>query len=132
MNKMHHNHGLPIALLAGVSVVALAAAAPSAGAADLNKPALAKAPPPAPIAKDTWTWWIEGGAINTSGGDFNFGAPGLGIRPQWGPEGAVGFDWQPFAADARRRPVPLWFGIKEPTVRCFGGVPRRDHRDGGW
>ncbi|HET7841063.1 MAG TPA: Lpg1974 family pore-forming outer membrane protein [Terriglobia bacterium] len=93
----HSSHGFRIALLAGASVVALAAAAPSAGAADLNKPALAKAPPPTPVAKDTWTWWIEGGAFNTAGGDLNFGAPGLGIKPNWGGEGAIGFDWQPFA-----------------------------------
>ncbi|MGN6750457.1 MAG: Lpg1974 family pore-forming outer membrane protein [Xanthobacteraceae bacterium] len=93
----HSNHGLRIALLAGVSVVALAAAAPSAGAADLNKPALTKAPPLAPAPKDTWTWWIEGGAFNTAGGDANPGAAGFGLKPHWGPEGAIGFDWQPFA-----------------------------------
>jgi hypothetical protein len=89
MNKMRHSsHGLRIALLAGASVVALAAAAPSAGAADLNKPTLTKAPPSiAPLAKDTWTWWIEGGAFNTAGGDANPGAPGFGLKPKWGPEG---------------------------------------------
>ena len=89
----HSSHGLRIALLAGASVVALAAAAPSAGAADLNKPNLTKAPPPAPVARDTWTWWIEGGAFNTSGGSI--GTPPF--KPNWGAEGAVGFDWQPFA-----------------------------------
>lgn len=93
----HSTHGLRIALLAGASVVALAAAAPSAGAADMNKPMPMKAPATLPVAKDTWTWWIEGGAFNTAGGDANLGAPGLGIKPHWGPEGAVGFDWQPFA-----------------------------------
>ena len=95
---MHHSsHGLRIALLAGASVVALVAAAPSAGAADLSKPTLTKAPPPAPVARDTWTWWIEGGAFNTAGGDANLGAPGLGLKPNWGPEGAVGFVWDPIA-----------------------------------
>ena len=39
---------LRIALLAGASVVALVAATPSAGAADLSKPTLTKAQPPAP------------------------------------------------------------------------------------
>ena len=92
----HSNHGLRIALLAGVSAVAITAAAPSAGAADLNKPVPMKAPPALPVAKDTWTWWIEGGAFNTSGGTVSFGPIG-GIKPGWGPEGAVGFDWQPFA-----------------------------------
>jgi opacity protein-like surface antigen len=95
MNKMQHSsHGLRIALLAGVSVVALAAAAPSAGAADLNKPTLTKAPPLGPAPKDTWTWWIEGGAFNTGGGNFG---QFPSIKPNWGGEGAVGFDWQPFA-----------------------------------
>jgi hypothetical protein len=96
MKKMRHSsHQLRIALLAGASVVALAAVTPSAGAADLSKPNLTKAPPPAPIARDTWTWWIEGGATNFSGGDINPGAPGLGNKTNWGPEGAIGFDWQP-------------------------------------
>ena len=89
---MRHSHGLRIALLAGASVVALAAAAPSAGAADMNKPMPMKAPP-APAPKDTWTWWIEGGAFHTDGGSI--GLPPF--KPNWGPEGAVGFDWQPFA-----------------------------------
>lgn len=93
----HSSHGLRIALLAGASVVALAAAAPSAGAADLNhKPVPMKAPPALPVAKDTWTWWIEGGAVNASGGSVGFG-PISGLKGGWGPEGAVGFDWQPFA-----------------------------------
>jgi opacity protein-like surface antigen len=94
MRKMRRSsNGLRIALLAGASVVALAAAAPSAGAADMNKPMPAKAPAPVPVAKDTWTWWIEGGAFNTSGGSVGFPA----FKPKWGGEGAVGFDWQPFA-----------------------------------
>jgi hypothetical protein len=93
----HSRHGLRIALLAGASVVALAAAAPSAGAADLNKPTLTKAPPPTPVAKDTWTWWIEGGAFNTAGDDINKGISAVAFKPQWGPEGAIGFDWRPFA-----------------------------------
>jgi hypothetical protein len=98
MKKMRHsNHGIRIALLAGVSAVAIAAAAPSAQAADLNtKPVPMKAPPALPVAKDTWTWWIEGGAFKASGGTLNFGPIG-GLKPGWGPEGAVGFDWQPFA-----------------------------------
>jgi opacity protein-like surface antigen len=88
----HNSRGLRIALLAGASVAALAAAAPSASAADLSKPTLTKAPP-VPVAKDTWTWWIEGGAFDTNGGSV--GLPPF--RPNWGGEGAVGFDWQPFA-----------------------------------
>lgn len=87
---MHHSkHGLRIALLAGASVVALAAAAPSASAADMNKPMPMKAPPSVAAPKDTWTWWFEGGVFNTGGG-------GVGVptfKPNWGGEGAVGFDW---------------------------------------
>jgi hypothetical protein len=30
-----------------------------------------------------------------SGGDINPGAPGFGNKTNWGPEGAIGFDWQP-------------------------------------
>src|SRR5438477_2731251 len=97
MRHSSHSNGLRIALLAGASVVALAAATPSASAADLSKPNLTKAPPPAPVAKDTWTWWIEGGVTNFSGGEINPGAPGFGNKAKWGPEGAIGFDWQPFA-----------------------------------
>src|SRR5690348_6428545 len=82
--------GLRTALLAGASVVALAAAAPSAGAADMNKPMPMKAPPtPAQVVKDTWTWWIEGEAFRTDGGKVGFPT----FKPNWGGEGAVGFDW---------------------------------------
>jgi hypothetical protein len=95
MKKMRHSsHGLRIALLAGASVVALAAGAPSAGAADMNKPNLTKAPPAA-VVKERFTWWIEGGAFNPSGDSFSLGAALSNIRPQWGGEGAAGFDWQP-------------------------------------
>jgi len=73
---------------------ALAVAAPSASAADMNKPMPMKAPPALPVAKDTWTWWIEGGAFNTGGGSLG---QFPSIKPNWGGEGAIGFDWQPFA-----------------------------------
>ena len=55
INLLSLRHGLRTTPLAGASVVALAAAAPSAGAADMNKPMPMKAPPVAPVAKDTWT-----------------------------------------------------------------------------
>ena len=84
--------GLRITLLAGASVVALAAASPNASAADMaSPPVLKKAPSPPPLPPSTWTWWLEGGAFNTGGG-------GVGqfpsFKPDWGGEGAVGFDWQ--------------------------------------
>ena len=90
----HSNHGLRLALLAGASGVALAAAAPSAGAADMNKPMPMKAPP-APAPKETWSWWIEGGAINAAGNAFSIGPVISNIKPKWGWEGAAGFDWVP-------------------------------------
>jgi hypothetical protein len=105
MNKMHHSsRGLRIALLAGASVVALAAAAPSAGAADMSAPMPRKAPPLAPVPKDTWTWWVEGGAMNVAGSAQSFGPVSIlgttvntginGPKANWGWEGAIGFDWQ--------------------------------------
>jgi hypothetical protein len=95
MKKMRHsNHGLRIALLAGASVVALAAVAPSAGAADMNKTMPMKAPP-APAPKETWSWWIEGGAMNVAGDAFSIGPVISNIKPKWGWEGAAGFDWVP-------------------------------------
>src|SRR5205807_2973654 len=91
MNKMRQNsRGLRLTLLAGASVAALAAGAPNAGAADMAAPMAKKAPPAvAPVAKDTWTWWIEGGAFSTGGKAL--GVPAF--DPNWGGEGAVGFDW---------------------------------------
>jgi len=82
--------GFRITLLAGVSVIALAAASPNASAADMaSPPVLKKAPPPPP--QSTWSWWVEGGAFNTGGGG-GVGVPAF--KPNWGGEGAVGFDWQ--------------------------------------
>jgi hypothetical protein len=56
-----------------------------------SPPVLKKAPPPLPPTRSTWSWWLEGGAFNTGGG-----AVGQfpSIKPNWGGEGAVGFDWQ--------------------------------------
>src|ERR1700732_2031484 len=96
MKKMRHSsHRLRIALLAGASVVALAAASPNASAADMAAPMAKKAPPaPAQVVKDTWTWWLEGGAFSTGGKVL--GVPAF--DPGWGGEGAVGFDWNALPA----------------------------------
>jgi hypothetical protein len=83
--------GFRIALLAGVSVIALAAASPNASAADMASPPLLKKAPPPPPPQSTWSWWVEGGAFNTGGGG-GVGVPAF--KPNWGGEGAVGFDWQ--------------------------------------
>jgi hypothetical protein len=93
MNKMRQtSHGFRAALLAGASVVALSVAAPNAGAADM---AMKAAPVPAQVVKESWTWWLEGGAMDPGSGSFNFGPAVSGIKPKWGGEGAIGFDWMP-------------------------------------
>lgn len=129
----HSSHGLRIALLAGASVVALAAAVPNADAADLSRPIL-KAPPVS-AARDTWTWWIEGGAFRSDGDGV--GAPAF--KPNWGGEGAAGFDWQPttsmhvigqFRYGTASRTSPLQFtAISGPTTVHFSGPQdlREDH-----
>jgi hypothetical protein len=71
-------------LLTGASVVALAAASPNASAADMAAPMAKKAPPaPAAVVKDRWSWWIEGGAFGSGGGDVNFAGP-VGLKPNLG------------------------------------------------
>src|SRR5581483_10207736 len=81
------------ALFAGVSVAALAVASPDAMAADLPAKAPAYAPP---VAQNSWTWWVEGGAFSTSdpaAGPFPLSlSPPVGIQPNIGGEGAIGFD----------------------------------------
>ncbi len=87
-----------ITLFAGVSVVALMTASPAVLAADL--PVKAPLIAPAPVPQDRWTWWLEGGAFNTSDpyfGPFPFLATPVGITPKLGLEGAIGFDYSPAA-----------------------------------
>jgi len=88
-----------IALLAGISGLALQLAAPAAVAADLPKkaPLLTKAPPAPPPTPAVWTWWAEGGGSAMSGDPF---VPGLNNPPfditakRWGWQGAAGFDYK--------------------------------------
>ena len=96
---MHHSsHGLRIALLARASVVALVVAAPSAGAADLSKPTLTKAPPPAPAPRERWAGgsraerlthlamfsvWALGSATSGRSGAGKPRQPSIGCRG-WG------------------------------------------------
>jgi hypothetical protein len=81
-------------LFASVSVIALMIASPAVRAADL--PTKAPLIKPAPVLQDRWTWWVEGGAFNTSdpaAGPFPFLATPVGITPKLGFEGAIGFDY---------------------------------------
>ena len=85
-------------LFAGVSVVALMAASPAVKAADL--PTKAPVFTPKPVPQDRWSWWVEGGAFNTSdpaAGPYPFLATPVGIQPNMGWEGAIGFDYSPVA-----------------------------------
>ncbi|HXW41934.1 MAG TPA: hypothetical protein VEK75_12060, partial [Xanthobacteraceae bacterium] len=90
-----------LALLAGISGLALQLAAPTVFAADLPQkapPVLTKAPPKQPSG--VWTWWAEGGASDV-GGDPNvagFTSPPFDIMPKrWGWQAAAGVDYR-FAA----------------------------------
>jgi hypothetical protein len=94
-------------LFAGVSLAALGAASSAVSAAE-------------PTFNNRWTWWVEGGAINTGGGSTFVGSPGpfgggvpgpfgigiptppftdhVGIKPKGGAEGAIGFDYMPIGS----------------------------------
>lgn len=80
--ERHQSRGLRLTLLAGVSVVALAAGAPNVSAADMAAPMAKKAPPPTPAAvvKERWSWWLEGGAINPAGDPATVGLSFFGPR----------------------------------------------------
>ena len=98
MQKSRSLRATRATLFAGVSVVALMLASPAVMAADLPVKAPAIAPAPAP--QDRWTWWVEGGAFNTSDpafGPFPFLSSPVGIEPKPGWEGAIGFDYAPAA-----------------------------------
>ena len=79
-------------LLAGVSSLAFALAAPAAMAADLP----VKAPPPAPVPQNEWTWWVEGGAQGVLGGPYVPGLiPAFDPRPSnWGWDAAGSLDYR--------------------------------------
>src|SRR5665213_1995709 len=80
-----------ISLLIGVSAIALTVALPDLGqAADLP----IKAPAYQPALAPQITWWIEGGAERTGGGEVNYLVPGRGIEAQSGVTIAGGFDYR--------------------------------------
>lgn len=81
---------LRAALFVSASVISLAVASPEVRAADLPaKPVYTKAAPLAPLPQ--WTWYIEGGAFNTSGGTL-FDLDGTKAKAGW--EGAIGLDYR--------------------------------------
>jgi opacity protein-like surface antigen len=90
-------HGVRIALLAGVSALAIAAANPeTVQAADIpSRPALATKAPPATF-RDRWSWWVEGGASALGGDPGVAGLTNFDIVPQrWGWEAAIGVEYRP-------------------------------------
>ena len=81
---------LRAALLVSTSVVTLALALPEARAADLPaRPMYTKAAPIEPLP--LWTWYLEGGGFNTTGGTL-FGAGETKAKFGW--EGAIGLDYR--------------------------------------
>lgn len=84
-----------ISLLIGVSAIALTVALPDLGqAADLP----IKAPAYQPALAPQITWWIEGGAERTGGGEVNYFDPAFGIdrgiKARSGVTIAGGFDYR--------------------------------------
>ena len=81
-------------LMASVSGIALAIAAPAAMAADLSaRPAIASPPPP----PSPWTWWIEGGGQAIGGANpyvFGFTTPAKAPAEYWGWNAAIGLDYR--------------------------------------
>jgi len=97
MGTIEIMHATKIALLAGISVLALQLAAPAALAADMpvKAPLLTKAPPAPP--RGVWTWWAEGGWSDVGGDPLvaGFNSPAFDIMPKrWGLQGAVGVDYR--------------------------------------
>ncbi len=83
-------------LMAGVSSLALAAAAPTiARAGDFPEPPITKAA--APALPPQWTWWVEGGLQGLSGGSSyvsDFSLPFSAPASQWGWNGAAAVDYR--------------------------------------
>jgi hypothetical protein len=111
------------ALLVSASVLVLVAVSPEvSAAADLTPRVVAKAPLYV-APKDEWTWWVEGGAIDPSGGRQFTGLPPLvGVKPRWGWEAAAGFDykasaWTPYHISGQFR-----YGASKSRSASFGGV----------
>jgi hypothetical protein len=77
------------ALLVSASVMSLAVASTEVWAADMPTKATYKAAPIEPLP--VWTWYLEGGGFNTSGGTL-FGSDETKARPGW--EGAIGLDYR--------------------------------------
>jgi hypothetical protein len=139
---------LRIGLLAGVSVLAIAAARPEiALAADLPaRPALTTKAPPAKF-NDRWTWWVEGGASALAGDPGVAGLTGFDVDSRrWGWEAAIGVDYRqamsPWIWSAQFRysgfgsnsgsnnPVGLFFPNGTPSITVVGSntASRKEHR----
>ncbi len=93
---MHGGVEMKTLLMAGVSSLALAAAAPTiAKAGDFPEPPTTKAA--AAILPPQWTWWVEGGLQGLSGGSSyvsGFNPPFSAPASQWGWNGAAAVDYR--------------------------------------
>ena len=80
-------------LLTGVSVLALAVSNPGESlAADIPRPVMVAK---APVVRDVWTWWAEGGAAFFGGDPGVYGLTGFDVDPKrLGWEGAIGIDYR--------------------------------------
>lgn len=125
MNNRPRRFTRKATLLAGASLIALAVVSSEVSAADLA-PMVNKAPPViAPAPQDRWTWWAEGGAFNTgdpSFGPFPFLAAPVGITPNMGWEGAVGFDYVPATLQGYHFSGQFRYGAAQRTKNFPAGI----------
>lgn len=124
--------GFRSVLLAGASALAIAAISQNVSAADL--PARMPTKAPAVVSEPAWTWWIEGGAFGTAGQavgsgpillPFTSAAQAGGFRPNWGWEGAIGFDYRLPAYDAWHVSAQFRYGAakrSKPYASTFAGA----------
>jgi len=95
-------------------------ASPAVRAADL--PTKAPVFTPKPVPQDRWSWWVEGGAFNTSdpaAGPYPFLTTPLGITPRIGWEGAIGFDYSPAAFAPYHISGQFRYGASERKGKTF-------------
>ena len=110
-------------LLVGVSVAALTVAMP-----EMAKPADLPAKAPvfqAAAAAPQITWWIEGGAMLTGGGEVNYFDPAFGvtrgIKPGTGWTIAGGFDYR-FATSPWHVSVDFRYGRARTSSQSFSST----------
>jgi hypothetical protein len=111
-------------LLASASIIVLAVASSDLRAADLALPVKA---PPAPVVRDVWTWWAEGGFTGPPAGDPAVGLPPIGpfanVSPGPGWEAAIGFDYAPGNLSPYHISGQFRYGENNRGLAGFSGSP---------